>query len=155
MNSLYHRNIVRLLTYGWDDGPVPYLVLEYADLGSLDHFLQNNKQLWAEKDRVLIGLASALELLHACEVIHGDIKLGNILVFANRKRGFDAKLADFGLSCSMALGQRVFRGTRVSNAPEIRCQTALVEDTAVYEKANVYSYRLALWEILNDGRHYF
>jgi serine/threonine protein kinase len=155
LNSLQHRNIVRLLGYGWDDGPVPYLVLEYADLGSLDEFLQGNKQPWAEKDRVAIGLASALEMLHACEVIHGDIKLGNILVFANRKRGFDAKLADFGFSCSTALGQRTFRGTRVFNAPEIRCQTALVDDVSVYEKADVYSYGLALWEILNDGRRYY
>lgn len=155
LNSLQHRNIVRILAYGWDDGPVPYLVLEYADLGSLDHFLQNNKQPWAEKDRVAIGLASALEMLHACEVIHGDIKLGNILVFANRKRSFDAKLADFGFSCSMALGEHVFRGTWVFNAPEVRCNSPIVEDISVYEKADVYSFGLALWEIFYDGQHYF
>lgn len=159
LNSLQHRNIVRLLAYGWEDGPLPYLVLEYADWGSLNDFLQVNKQPWEEKDRVAIEIASALELLHACEVIHGDIKLENILVFSNRKRGFDAKLADFGFSCSTALGQPAFRGTYIINAPEIRCsgtqEMPAADEILAHEKADVYSYGLALWEILNDGRRYY
>ncbi|KAL1858320.1 hypothetical protein Daus18300_009938 [Diaporthe australafricana] len=159
LNSLRHRNIVRLLAYGWEDGPLPYLVLEYADCGFLNDFLQANKQPWEEKERVAIGIASALELLHACEVVHGDIKLENILVFSNRKRGFDAKLADFGFSCSTALGRPAIRGTYIINAPEIRCsdtrETPAADDILAHEKADVYSYGPALWEILNDGRRYY
>ena len=34
-----HANIIELLAYGWEPGGLPYLVVEYADLGSLDSFL--------------------------------------------------------------------------------------------------------------------
>lgn len=158
LNSLQHRNVVRLLAYGWDEGPLPYLVLEYADLGSLRQFLQASPQSWEEKHRTVVGLASALEMLHACEVIHGDIKLENILVFSSRKRGFDAKLADFGLSCSTALGRKEYHGTKLVNAPEIRTGRrggVPFGDIIAYEKADVYSYGLAVWEILNDGGRYY
>ncbi|KAK8050542.1 hypothetical protein PG994_012272 [Apiospora phragmitis] len=147
--------LVRLLAYGWDEGPLPYLVLEYADLGSLREFLQANLQSWEEKNRLAVGLASALEMLHACEVIHGDIKLENILAFSSSKRGFDAKLADFGLSCFTALGSRDFRGTHLVSAPEVRTGKAPIGDIVAYEKADVYSYGMAMWEVMDDGGRYY
>jgi serine/threonine protein kinase len=158
LGTLDPKNIVEILAYGWDEGPLPYLVLEYADLGTLNLFLAEKIQPWEQKARISIGIASGLDLMHSCDIIHGDVKLENILVFSDPQNGFEAKLADFGFCCSENIGQRIFRGTRVYNAPEIRNQD--VEDgqaveVADYTKADVYAFGLVLWEIANNGRRYY
>lgn len=157
LGSLQHRNIVELLGFGWDEGPLPYLVLELADLGTLDGFLAKNELSWSQKEQVMLYLASGLELIHACGIIHGDVKLENILVFSEPPNGFNVKYADFGFCCSDALGRREYHGTSVLNAPEIRCQLGLpaAETENDFEEADVYSYGLAAWEIANDGRRYY
>ena len=158
LGTLDPKNIVEILAYGWDEGPLPYLVQEYADLGTLNLFLAEKNQLWEQKARISIGIASGLDLMHSCDIIHGDVKLENILVFSDPQNGFEAKLADFGFCCSENIGQRKFRGTRVYNAPEIRNQD--IEDgqaaeVADYTKADVYAFGLVLWEIANNGRRYY
>jgi serine/threonine protein kinase len=155
LNSLQHPSVVELLGYGWDLGPLPYLVLELADLGSLNNFLQENPLSWSQKELTMVQLASGLEMLHSCEIIHGDIKLENILVFSAPPNGFIAKLADFGFCLSDTLGAEVYHGTRVLNAPEMRYHNTKDIFKSKPEVADVYSYGLAAWEIANDGRRYY
>jgi serine/threonine protein kinase len=157
LGSLQHRNIVELLGFGWDEGPLPYLVLEFADLGALDSFLAKNELSWSQKEQIMLYLASGLELIHACDIIHGDVKLENILVFSDPPNGFNVKYADFGFCCSDILGRREYHGTSVLNAPEIRLQVGspAAETELDFKEADVYSYGLAAWEIANDGRRYY
>lgn len=152
-----HPNIVDLLAYGWDDGTFPFLVLEYADLGSLNSFLQQTSTTTNEKKSLAIDIASGLELLHACEIIHGDIKLENVLVFSNLGKNYTAKLSDFGFCCSEALGNKIYRGTRVLNAPELRKIHIPSPEWQGHEymKCDIYSYGLALWEIFNNGKRFY
>lgn len=46
-------------------------------------------------------VATALQHLGECNVVHGDLKPGNVLLGGSRSdiRGFTAALSDFGLSC--------------------------------------------------------
>jgi serine/threonine protein kinase len=157
LGSLQHRNIVELLGFGWDEGPLPYLVLEFADLGTLDGFLAKNELSSSQKEQIMLYLASGLELIHACGIIHGDVKLENILVFSDPPNGFNVKYADFGFCCSDTLGRREYHGTSVFNAPEIRRQVGrpAAETEHDFKEADVYSYGLAAWEIANDGRRYY
>ncbi|KAH7069402.1 hypothetical protein FB567DRAFT_554950 [Paraphoma chrysanthemicola] len=157
LNTLHHENIVELLGYGWDAGPLPFLVLELADLGSLDAFLQRNELSWSQKELTLIQLASGLELLHACGIIHGDIKLENILVFSKEPDGFVPKYADFGFCLAETLGADAYHGTRVLNPPEIRNLQikATLQSPYEFEMADVYSYGIAAWEIANDGHRFY
>lgn len=157
LNTLHHGNIVELLGYGWDEGPLPFLVLELADLGSLDAFLQSNELSWSQKELTLIQLASGLELLHACGIIHGDIKLENILVFSKSPDGFVPKYADFGFCLAETLGAEAYHGTRVLNPPEMRSSHSKPKLQSLYgfEMADVYSYGIATWEIANDGHRFY
>ena len=43
-------------------------------------------------------MAAGLEALHACEIVHGDFKLDNVLIFKHPDRGFLAKLSNFSHS---------------------------------------------------------
>ena len=51
------------------------LVLEYADSGTLDDYLSKsfNKLDWDDKLNLALQLASAIECIHCCGIIHRDL----------------------------------------------------------------------------------
>jgi len=92
--SLNHTNIIHIYTFDELNG-VPYLVMELADHGSLDSRIERETRL-PEMDALTIGInvASALDTALKHNLLHRDIKPGNILFNADG----DAKLVDFGLA---------------------------------------------------------
>lgn len=70
------------------------IVMESVDGQTLDRWLATkpNRQ---KRERVLMQLLDAVEYLHARQLVHHDLKPGNILITRN---GENVKLIDFGLS---------------------------------------------------------
>ncbi|RLN90387.1 hypothetical protein BBJ28_00016332 [Nothophytophthora sp. Chile5] len=90
--ALKHPNILQLFG-GCSDEAGPFFVCEYAECGDLGKILRERgqeKRVWPK----LLDVAFALRYLHARGIIHGDIRLQNILVCRDGK----AKLAGFVLS---------------------------------------------------------
>src|SRR6185436_63183 len=94
--ALNHTNIIHIYTFDEMEGQ-PYLVMELADHDSLDK--------WIERDGVVpelrvldigIKVASALDTALKHNLLHRDIKPGNILFNAEG----EPKLVDFGLARS-------------------------------------------------------
>jgi hypothetical protein len=95
---------------------MPYLVMEYARGPSLAGRLKDVPPLSVVESRDLVGqLAEGLAAVHACGLLHRDVKPGNILLGeAGRPR-----LVDFGLA--LAVGSDALRqlsGTLPYMAPE-------------------------------------
>jgi serine/threonine-protein kinase len=91
---LDHPNVVKLLQ-GGQDGPLHYLVLEYIDgINAQDQLERGGRFSVGDAFRIVLDVARALEHAHALNIIHRDIKPGNILV-ANSGR---SKLSDLGLA---------------------------------------------------------
>ncbi|KAG2823443.1 hypothetical protein PC116_g14396 [Phytophthora cactorum] len=96
----------------------PLVVYEDATNGNLGVFLArlscNKKRMW----RLLYQAALGLDYLHKEGVIHGDLKLSNVLIWTDGQ----AKLSDFGLSalrsCSMVSSNRSMLGGLRWSAPE-------------------------------------
>ncbi len=93
---LNHPNIVRNWASGQDQATgFHYMVLEYVDGPSAQALLESHGPL-AVSDAVylILDIARALEHLHSRNIIHRDIKPGNILITLSGV----AKLADLGLA---------------------------------------------------------
>ncbi len=119
LSRLNHPNIIRLKDYFLYQGKL-ILVTEYIDGIDLNTYLEEQGRLNSKEVKIfLIQMASALVEAHANNIVHRDIKLGNILVTGNdQNRRF--VLVDFGIS-RMAEGiQTVKRlaGTYYYMAPE-------------------------------------
>jgi eukaryotic-like serine/threonine-protein kinase len=92
--GLNHTNIIHIYTFDESDG-YRYLVMELADNGSLDGRIEKEQRL-AELDVLDIGIkvASALDTALKHNLLHRDIKPGNILFNSEG----EPKLVDFGLA---------------------------------------------------------
>ena len=89
-----HPNIVHIYEIGTTPDARPYLVLEYAEGGSLDRELKGQPQEPRRAAEAIEILARAVQYAHEQGVIHRDLKPANVL------RGKDGtlKLTDFGLA---------------------------------------------------------
>jgi serine/threonine protein kinase len=92
-HGLNHPNIVKLLGASHISTP-PFIVCEDATNGDLCSFLAASDANKAQTWRLLYQAALGLDYTHRKSVVHGDLKLNNILVGADGL----AKLSDFGLS---------------------------------------------------------
>ena len=92
--SLQHPNIVTVYELG-DYSGNPYLAMEYLEGCSLDAILTAGQPLnLVEKLGILVEVCQGLGYAHQRQVIHRDIKPGNIMVLPNGA----VKLVDFGIA---------------------------------------------------------
>lgn len=94
---LKHPNVVQGYEYGEAKGE-HFLVMEYVDGGSLEDMIKANPLELAAFKNISLQLCDAVEYLHKNDVIHRDIKSGNILLTTDTKGSHLIKLCDFGLS---------------------------------------------------------
>ncbi|KAK5445377.1 hypothetical protein LTS15_010158 [Exophiala xenobiotica] len=158
-----HPNIIHLMGFGWklESGkPYPYIVAEYGSLGSMRPFLKANAGI-SLPDRLLLAgdIAAGLTALHDVEVIHGDLKLDNVIVFPtwDRASGYKAKLCDFGHSILLVNEepQPYYYGTPIYLPPEALRQKINPISHEDLHKCDIWTFGLALWEILKCGETYF
>lgn len=78
-----HPSILDILGYGWEsigEGPLPFIVTEYATLGTLREYLTKATTKARIRRELCHQVASGLHELHLSGVAHGDLKLENVLV---------------------------------------------------------------------------
>jgi len=117
--ELNHPNIVKFHK-AFEDNKNLYLIIDYCSKGDLNNLLEEKKNLKEiEVQYYMKELINALKYLHDRNIIHRDLKLGNI--FLNEKS--ELKLGDFGFSIKLKQGEENIRdipcGTPDYMAPEI------------------------------------
>lgn len=104
--SLNHPNIVRILSWGATDSGAPFIVMEYLDGVALSAEIGAGKKLSSGRFHLVCAdILSGLEHAHSHDLIHRDIKPGNIMLCGENGKT-TAKLVDFGLAVSAVAGAR-------------------------------------------------
>ena len=101
VQRIRHPSIVQLYDLGISDDHA-WLVMEYFREGDLRRRMRAGLRP-SPALRTAIAIARALEAMHACGVLHRDLKPGNVML---RENGAPA-LIDFGMSKDTALEQDV------------------------------------------------
>lgn len=143
MAALNHDNIISVLDYAFFSGNY-YIVMEYVEGGSMEEAISNGLGL-LESIAVLHKVSDALRCAHAHQVVHHDIKPGNILLGKNGQ----VKLADFGLaSFQQEISQQSSMisavGTLAYMAPE-----AMVNPKDADTRVDIFSFGTVLYQVLS------
>jgi serine/threonine protein kinase len=92
---LEHPRIIRILEFGVEDARTPFLVMNYAENGSLrQRYPRKGTLPWPDILSATKQVAEALDYAHAHGVIHRDVKPENMLMGKNHH----ILLSDFGLA---------------------------------------------------------
>jgi serine/threonine protein kinase/tetratricopeptide (TPR) repeat protein len=126
--KLDHQGIVMVFDYGdvsaadasGSDGALseghPYIAMEYSQRGSLDQL--DEVLTWRDLLGITRSLLIALAHAHARQVLHRDIKPGNILLGSGKDLRPSIKLTDFGLARALGSHDRPGTGMRIVGTPD-------------------------------------
>lgn len=144
-----HEGIVRVLDFGEEMGNL-YLVMEWVNGHTLSEYLRKGGPMTEDMAlKVIAWLSTALHAAHSQNIVHRDIKPGNILI---TKDGW-LKISDLGLAKDLAArdltNMDTLLGTPYYMAPE-----CFKPGHEVGPAADLYSLGVILFEMLT-GRHPF
>ncbi|MBI1878457.1 MAG: serine/threonine protein kinase [Chloroflexi bacterium] len=152
-----HPHIVNVYDFEVEDESegISYIIMEYVDGGSLREYLQEQKILQT-LDIAHFGpdICQALEGIHEHQIVHLDLKPGNIML-KTRQRRLTAKVSDFGNAIIRQTEPRdnlenptptgSARGTLLYTSPE---QIAYKRGDDLDGRADLYSLGAILYEMV-------
>ena len=158
MFSVNNPTIVKSLGYSNKDfhGDENFtIIMQLAPNGSLSSVLKKaQKNVIPKKFNnttrqiILIGIARGMKYLHDRNIIHRDLKCGNVLL----DKDFHPLITDFGYSKYFEYGhsksQSIYIGTVQYMAPEV------IKGEPYGRKADVYSFGILMYEVVTNLEPY-
>lgn len=96
--SLNHPNIARVNELGVDSGSHPYIVMDFVEGPTFGDLIEKNGKLPVDRTlRLLSQACDGLQHAHSKDVVHRDIKPGNLIVTTEGKEE-TIKIVDFGIA---------------------------------------------------------
>ena len=148
-------------------GDQVYIVTAWADGGSLERLIEDDDSRWLEDDVIalMFPVARGLAQCHELQMIHGDIKPGNILFVSQsdstpppppgrRRLPGCPVVSDFGMARIADLARSAGSNRSMVGTPMYMSPEQINERTVIGPQTDVYSCGLIMWELLG-GRHPF
>ena len=147
--ALSHPNIVSIFDRGESEDGTYYIAMEYLPGGTLkDRIVKRGALPARTAAAVAEQIAEALQVAHASDVIHRDIKPHNILI----TDGGDIKVTDFGIARAASSSTMTRTGSILGTAHYLSPEQAMGEP--VGPSSDIYSLGIVLYEMLTGELPY-
>jgi len=149
VGRLNHPNVVAIHEIDRHED-CPFLVMEFVDGGSTDINMRHDGAYTPyEATRIISQACAGLQAAHEADMIHRDIKPGNILL----SRAGGVKLADFGLVASPSISSEItmdgeVMGTPYFMSPE-QCQSEDLD-----HRSDIYALGATYYSLLTGLQPY-
>ncbi|XWS45615.1 hypothetical protein CRYUN_Cryun15aG0151700 [Craigia yunnanensis] len=147
MRKIRHKNVVQFIG-ACTRAPNLCIVTEFMARGSIYDYLHKQRGVFKLPSllKVAIDVSKGMNYLHQNNIIHRDLKTANLLMDENQV----VKVADFGVARvqSQSGVMTAETGTYRWMAPEV------IEHKPYDHKADVFSFGIALWELLTGELPY-
>jgi eukaryotic-like serine/threonine-protein kinase len=140
---LQHPNIVQIFEVGEHNGR-PFFSMEFMDGGSLADRTRGRPQVPAEAAQWVELLARAVHAAHERDLVHLDLKPGNVLFGADGA----LKITDFGLARRLDGAGRTASGDVTGTPSYMPPEQAVAQSRDVGPTADVYSLGGILYDLL-------
>jgi serine/threonine-protein kinase len=146
--ALNHPAIVAVYDTGetrTENGPLPYIVMEYVDGRTLRDIVKTEGPLPGQRAmEIMADVCAALDFSHRHGIVHRDVKPANVMI---TKTGA-VKVMDFGIARAVADGQAAVTQTAavIGTAQYLSPEQARGE--AVDARSDVYAAGCVLFELL-------
>lgn len=142
MAALTHDNILAVLDHAYQDGNY-YIVMEYVEGMAFDAALSAGLPAGCSLF-VLEKVAAALNYAHGENIIHRDIKPGNILLGRNGQ----IKLADFGLAMFRTGIESITAPGAVLGTISFLAPEALASPKEVDARVDIFSFGCVMYFVI-------
>jgi len=140
--SLNHPNIVSIYDWGEEEGTY-FIVMEYVDGLTLRDLCRRQGPLMASRAAEIgADIAAALQFAHVGDVIHRDVKPGNVLITTSQVKVTDFGIARAGDPAESLTQAGAVMGTATYFSPE-QAQGHVVDN-----RTDVYSLGVVLYEMV-------
>jgi serine/threonine-protein kinase len=146
--SLRHPHIAYLLDGGLGHDGLPYLVMEVVHGEPIDSFCRRRALTVAQRLRLFLQVASAVEFAHRNLVVHRDIKPSNVLVVPGEGGSGTVKLLDFGIAKILDEGAVGLTRTGHRMMAPSYASPEQVRGESVTTASDVYQLGVLLYELL-------
>jgi eukaryotic-like serine/threonine-protein kinase len=145
-NQINHENIIDITDFGETEDGLVYLVMEYLHGRALDQEIAQRPLPPARALRIAIQVASGLARAHELDVIHRDVKPGNVFLVRRRGEGDVVKLLDFGVARFERELRITDRGTLLGTAEYIAPEQ--LRNGEIGPQTDLYALGCVLFEML-------
>ncbi len=140
--QLNHPNVVQVYDTGREDD-LYFIAMEYLPEGSLDMLLIREKKVeYPRAVELMLQTLNAVSFAEQHQIVHRDIKPGNLLFTADRH----VKLADLGIAIDLKDPQQVLSGV-VGGSPAYMAPEQ-IRKGEVDNRADIYAVGATLYHVI-------